>query len=159
MLKLIAAGWFRAIDQDGQSRSCYPRGGAGSWQRHCTVARALAWTEKRRMSVIRQGRGSVLAVGEPPQGPHDSQENSSSVLPSNWMRKDLGMVLDEAGRNGAQLRSLAAWLISSYAIFRAMGGLTAGTTSKPDLRVCERQARRIAALPAVESTVGYFSCG
>jgi len=46
----------------------------------------------------------------------------------DWMRKDLGLVLDEAGRNGAEL-TLARLVDGFYAEVQQMGGRRWDTSS------------------------------
>jgi 3-hydroxyisobutyrate dehydrogenase-like beta-hydroxyacid dehydrogenase len=46
----------------------------------------------------------------------------------DWMRKDLGLVLDEAGRNGAKL-DLVELVDDFYADVQAMGGRRWDTSS------------------------------
>ena len=67
----------------------------------------------------RQGRRAELADGQP--RPDDGRGKFDFGFAVDWMRKDLGLVLDEARRNGARL-PVTALVDQFYADVQAQGG-------------------------------------
>jgi hypothetical protein len=75
----------------------------------------------------RQGRRPELADGQPGQRPWLSDKFDFGFA-VNWMRKDLGLVLDEAKRNGARL-PVTALVDQFYADVQQAGGERWDTSS------------------------------
>jgi 3-hydroxyisobutyrate dehydrogenase len=71
-------------------------------------------------------RGAELADGEP--RPHDGAGEFDFGFAVEWMRKDLGIVLAEANRNGARL-PVTALIDQFYAQVIARGGRRWDTSS------------------------------
>ena len=74
-----------------------------------------------------QGRGAKLADGEPLQDDGSAGEYNHGFA-VEWMRKDLGIVLEEARRNGASL-PVTALVDQFYAEVENMGGKRWDTSS------------------------------
>jgi 3-hydroxyisobutyrate dehydrogenase-like beta-hydroxyacid dehydrogenase len=118
-MKPVAMAFSRAVTLMGASGAgqlakmvnqiCIAGAGAGPGRGHCVWPASRAGHEPGA-GRDRQGRGAKLADGQPRQdhggGPFDFG------FAVDWMRKDLGLVLDEAKRNGARL-PVTAWSTSS----------------------------------------------
>ena len=73
-----------------------------------------------------QGRGAILANGEPLADHGGGQFDFGFAV--DWMRKDLGICLGEARKNGAHL-PVTALVDQFYADVQAMGGKRWDTSS------------------------------
>jgi 3-hydroxyisobutyrate dehydrogenase-like beta-hydroxyacid dehydrogenase len=89
------------------------------------LAEAIAFGQKAGLDMKqvlerhRQGRGAELADGQPRPTMVDGRFDFGFAV--DWMRKDLGLVLDEARRNGARL-PVTALVDQFYADMQAQGG-------------------------------------
>ena len=96
------------------------------------LSEAIAFGEKSGLDMRAVlgviGKGAAQSWQMDNRGPTMIEDKFDFGLAVDWMRKDLGMVLDEASRNGARL-PVTALVDQFYADIQAMGGRRWDTSS------------------------------